>query len=69
MRTLLIVCALATTLAGCSSQQSTQPSCVGLNPFACLTAVHVPIEAESRDSAWVDEAPRAVGVGMRALLK
>jgi hypothetical protein len=68
LRTLLIACALATTLAGCSSQQSTQPSCVGLNPFACLTAVHVPIEAESRDSdvaapkpvsraAWVDEAP------------
>ena len=46
MRTLLI-CALAITLVGCSSQQSTQPSCVGLNPFACLTAVHVPIEPES----------------------
>jgi len=68
LRTLLIVCALATTLAGCSSQQSTQPSCVGLNPFACLTAVHVPIEAESRDSdvatakpvstaAWRGDAP------------
>jgi hypothetical protein len=49
LRTLLI-CALATTLVGCSSQQSTQPSCVGLNPFACLTAVHVPIEPESYDS-------------------
>ncbi len=49
MRTLLI-CALATTLVGCSSQQSTQPSCVGLNPFACLTAVQVPIEPESHDS-------------------
>lgn len=49
MRTLLI-CALATTLADCSSQQSTQPSCVGLNPFACLTAVHVPIEPESHGS-------------------
>ena len=45
MRTLFI-CALATTLVGCSSQQSTQPSCVGLNPFACLTAVHVPLERE-----------------------
>ncbi len=54
MRTLLIfICALATTLVGCSSQQSAQPSCVGLNPFACLTAVQVPIEPESRgnDSA------------------
>jgi hypothetical protein len=49
LRTLLI-CALATTLVGCSSQQSTQPSCVGLNPFACLTAVQVPIEPESYDS-------------------
>jgi hypothetical protein len=49
LRTLLI-CALATTLVGCSSQQSAQPSCVGLNPLACLTAVHVPIEAESYDS-------------------
>jgi hypothetical protein len=50
LRTLLIICALATTLVGCSSQQSAQPSCVGLNPLACLTAVHVPIEAESYDS-------------------
>jgi hypothetical protein len=52
LRTLLI-CALATTLVGCSSQQSAQPSCVGLNPLACLTAVHVPIEPESHagDSA------------------
>ncbi|XSC46403.1 hypothetical protein ACF1BQ_011415 [Bradyrhizobium sp. RDT10] len=49
LRTLLI-CVLATTLVGCSSQQSTQPSCVGLNPLACLTAVHVPIEPESSDS-------------------
>ena len=49
MRTLLI-CALATTLVGCSNQQSTQPSCVGLNPLACLTAVQVPIEPESYDS-------------------
>jgi hypothetical protein len=49
LRTLLI-CALATTLVGCSSQQSTQPSCVGMNPFACLTAVQVPIEPESHDS-------------------
>ena len=49
MRTLLI-CALATTLVGCSSQQSAQSSCVGLNPLACLTAVHVPIEPQSHDS-------------------
>ena len=49
MRTLFI-CALATALVGCSSQQSAQPSCVGLNPLACLTAVHVPIEPESRGS-------------------
>jgi ABC-type amino acid transport substrate-binding protein len=46
----LFICALATTLVGCSSQQSTQPSCVGLNPFACLTAVQVPIEPESPGS-------------------
>jgi len=46
----LFICALATTLIGCSSQQSTQPSCVGLNPFACLTAVDVPIEPESHGS-------------------
>ncbi len=67
MRTLLI-CALATTLVGCSSQQSAQPSCVGLNPLACLTAVHVPIEPASYDSdsvtakpvsdiAWRDDSP------------
>ena len=49
MRTLLI-CVLATTLVGCSSQQSAQPSCVGLNLLACLTAVPVPIETESYDS-------------------
>jgi hypothetical protein len=46
----LFVCALATTLVGCSRQPSTQSSCVGLNPFACLTAVHVPIETESYDN-------------------
>jgi hypothetical protein len=58
LRTLLIcVCALATTLVGCSSQQSTQPSCVGLNPLACLTAVHVPIEPASYDSASVTAKP------------
>lgn len=56
MRTLLI-CALATTLVGCSSQQSTQPSCVGLNPLACLTAVHVPVEPESYDSDSVTAKP------------
>jgi hypothetical protein len=52
----LFICALATTLVGCSSQQSTQPSCVGLNPFACLTAVDVPIETEShgRDPATAE---------------
>ena len=49
MRTLFI-CALAAILVGCSSQQSTQPSCVGLNPFACLTAVQVPIEPEPHGS-------------------
>ena len=67
MRTLLI-CALATTLVGCSSQQSALPSCVGLNPLACLTAVNVPIEPASYDSdaatakpvaavAWRDDSP------------
>ena len=59
MRTLLI-CTLATTLVGCSSQQSTQPSCVGLNPFACLTAVHVPIEAESHDSDSATGKPLSI---------
>jgi len=49
LRTLL-VCALATTLVGCSSQQPTQPSCVGQNPLACLTSVHVQIEPESHGS-------------------
>ena len=55
MRT-LVICVLATTLVGCSSQQPTQPSCFGLNPFACLTAVQVPIEPESHgtDSATVE---------------
>ena len=56
MRTLLI-CALATTLVGCSSQQSAQPSCVGLNPLACLTAVHVPIEPASYDGDSVTAKP------------
>jgi len=56
LRTLLI-CALATTLVGCSSQQSAQPSCVGLNPLACLTAVHVPIEPASYDSDSVTAKP------------
>lgn len=56
MRTLLI-CALATALVGCSSQQPTQPSCVGLNPFACLTAVQVPIEPESHDGDFVTAKP------------
>jgi ABC-type amino acid transport substrate-binding protein len=46
----LVICVLATTLVGCSSQQPTQPSCFGLNPFACLTAVQVPIEPESHGS-------------------
>ena len=48
MRTLL-VCALASALIGCS-RQPTLPSCVGPNPLACLTAVHVPLEPESHDS-------------------
>lgn len=67
MRTLLI-CALATTLVGCSSQQSTQPSCVGLNPFACLTAVHVPIEPESHgsDSAAAEPVSLVARRGDRA---
>jgi hypothetical protein len=58
LRTLLI-CALATTLVGCSSQQPTQPSCVGLNPLACLTAVHVPIEPESTDSDSATAKPES----------
>jgi hypothetical protein len=53
----LFICALATTLVGCSSQQSTQPSCVGLNPLACLTAVHVPIEPASYDGDSVTAKP------------
>ena len=66
MRTLLI-CALAATQVGCSSQPPTQPSCLGLNPLACLTAVDVPIEPVASDSssarakvstaAWRDDAP------------
>jgi hypothetical protein len=59
LRTLLI-CALAATLVGCSSQQSTQPSCVGLNPLACLTAVHVPIEPESHDSDSATSKPLSI---------
>jgi hypothetical protein len=51
---------LATTLVGCSSQQSTQPSCVGLNPLACLTAVHVPIEPESYDSDSATAKPLSI---------
>jgi hypothetical protein len=52
----LVICVLATTLVGCSSQQPTQPSCFGLNPFACLTAVQVPIEPEphGNDSATTE---------------
>jgi hypothetical protein len=50
LRTLLI-CALATTLVGCSRQPSAQPSCLGLNPLACLTAVSVPIEPVSYANA------------------
>ena len=67
MRTLVIF-ALAMSLAGCSSQPPAQPSCVGLNPLACLTAVDVPIEPASYDSdtatakpvstvAWRDDRP------------
>lgn len=48
MRT-LILCVLAATLAGCSSQPLTQRSCTGLNALACLTAVDVPIEPPSYD--------------------
>ena len=73
MRTLAI-CALVMTLVGCSSQPSTQPSCVGLNPLACLTAVDVPIEPASYDSdsatakpistvAWRDDRPARSDVG------
>jgi hypothetical protein len=53
----LPICALAATLVGCSSQQSAQPSCVGLNPLACLTAVHVPIEPASYDGDSVTAKP------------
>lgn len=49
MRT-LIICALATTLTGCSSQPPSRPSCLGLNPLPCLTAVDVPIEPVAYDS-------------------
>ena len=57
MRTLLI-CALATALVGCSRQQSAQqPSCAGLNPLACLTAVNVPIEPASYDRASAAARP------------
>ncbi|WP_247518643.1 hypothetical protein [Bradyrhizobium sp. 190] len=60
MRTTLLICVLGTTLVGCSSQQSTQPSCVGLNPLACLTAVHVPIEPESHDSESAAAKPLSI---------
>jgi hypothetical protein len=66
----LVICALATSLAGCSSQPPTQQSCTGLNPLTCLTAVDVPIEPTSYDSdtalakpastaAWRDDRPVA----------
>jgi hypothetical protein len=77
LRTLLI-CALATTLVGCSSQQPAQPSCVGLNPLACLTAVHVPIEPETTDGdsatakpvstvAWRGDGPPRFHAGHHAV--
>lgn len=44
-----MLCALAATLAGCTSQPPTQRSCTGLNPLACLTAVDVPIAPSSND--------------------
>jgi hypothetical protein len=47
----LILCTLAATLAGCSSQPLTQRSCNGLNPLACLTAVDVPIAPSSNDDS------------------
>lgn len=67
MRT-FVICALATSLAGCSSQPPTQPSCAGLNQLACLTAVDVPLQPASYDSdaatakpvstaAWRDDRP------------
>jgi hypothetical protein len=59
LRTLFIG-ALATALVGCSSQQPTQPSCFGLNPFACLTAVQVPIEPESRESDSATGKPLSI---------
>lgn len=66
MRTFLL-CALAIALVGCS-RQPTSSSCVGLNPLACLTAVHVPLEPEAQNSdstateqvsaiAWRGEKP------------
>jgi hypothetical protein len=56
----LVICVLATTLVGCSSQQPTEPSCVGLNPLACLTAVHVPIEPESYDGDSATGKPLSI---------
>jgi hypothetical protein len=53
----LIICALATTLVGCSRQPSAQPSCLGLNPLACLTAVSVPIEPASYANASAAAKP------------
>lgn len=57
MRTLL-VCALAASLTGCSSQQPPQP-CTGLNPLACLTAVKVQIEPEPHASGSAALEPAA----------
>ena len=56
MRT-LVICALATALAGCSNQPPPQSSCAGLNPLACLTAVPVPIEPAGQDNNPAAEKP------------
>ncbi len=56
MRTLVIY-ALTTTLVGCSSQPPTQSSCVGLNPFACIAAVDVPIEPVAYDDPSATAKP------------
>jgi hypothetical protein len=70
LRTLILVCALTAPLVGCSSQQPTQPSCIGLNGLACLVGMPVAVEPASntRNSAagrpvsladWhVDRSPR-----------
>jgi hypothetical protein len=66
----LVICALAASLAGCSTQPPTQQSCTGLNPLACLTAVDVPIEPApyasdaasakpASTAAWRDDRPAA----------